>query len=60
MKNHLQNRNGTYYFRRVVPKDIRPIIRTGAGKPRSEWVWSLNEKDPARAKRLPYWLWRAV
>jgi hypothetical protein len=51
MKNHLQNRNGTYYFRRVVPEDIRHLFPTASGKPRSEWTWSLRVKDSEQAKR---------
>lgn len=52
MTNHLQNRNGTYYFRRVVPEDIRHLILTNTGKPRTEWAWSLKIKDREKAKRL--------
>ncbi len=52
MSNHLQNRNGTYYFRRVVPDDVRGHFRTANGKPRTEWTWSLRVKDRETAKRL--------
>ena len=52
MSNHLQNRNGTYYFRRVVPDDLRGHFRTANGKPRTEWTWSLRVKDHEAAKRL--------
>lgn len=49
--NNLQNRNGTYYFRRIVPKDIRHLFPTASGKPRTEWTWSLDVKDRELAKR---------
>lgn len=52
MNNYLQNRNGTYYFRRAVPLDIRSIFVTVTGEPRSEWAWSLGVKDREKAKRL--------
>ena len=51
MTNHLQNRSGTYYFRRVVPGDIQHLILTRTGKPRTEWAWSLGVKNREEAKR---------
>ncbi len=42
----LSKRAGVYYFRRVVPVDVRGVI----GK--SEFMFSLGTKDPAEAKRL--------
>ena len=52
MKNNLQNRNGTYYFRRVVPVDIRHLLPTPSGKPRTEWVWSLGKDYKAAHRRV--------
>ena len=42
---HLQKRNSVYYFRRVVPDDLRGFIG------RDEWVYSLRTKDREEAKR---------
>ncbi len=42
----------TYYFRRVVPAELRPFIPTRSGKPRTEWKVSLGTKDRSEAKRL--------
>ena len=52
MRNGLQTRGRTYYFRRSVPKNIRHLFPTDNGKPRTEWVWSLGVKDHEAAKRL--------
>lgn len=52
MKNYLQRRNGTYYFRKAVPKDVRHLFPTKTGKPATEWVWSLETTDYDSAKRL--------
>lgn len=39
-------RNGIYYFRRLIPERLRPIIG------QREWFFSLKETDPEEAKRL--------
>lgn len=52
MCTYLDQVGSTYYFRRVVPVELRPFIRTATGKPRSEWKISLGTKDRAEAKRL--------
>lgn len=52
MCTYLDQVGSTYYFRRVVPDDLRPYIRTRTGKPRSEWKISLRTKDRTQAKRL--------
>ncbi|MFK4794781.1 DUF6538 domain-containing protein [Sphingobium sp. ZW T5_29] len=52
MCTYLDQVGSTYYFRRVVPVELRPFIRTASGKPRSEWKISLGTKDRAEAKRL--------
>lgn len=51
VRNYLQNRSGTYYFRRSVPPSLRHLFLTDNGKPRSEWVWSLRVKQDEEAKR---------
>ena len=48
----------TYYFRRGVPPRLRPYFLTEAGKPRTEFMISLEEKDLPRAKDK--WLAQAV
>ncbi|HKR17044.1 MAG TPA: site-specific integrase [Rhizorhapis sp.] len=52
MCTYLEQVGSTYYFRRMVPAELRAVIRTKTGKPRSEWKFSLNTKDRAEAKRL--------
>ncbi|MFC5345289.1 DUF6538 domain-containing protein [Brevundimonas staleyi] len=42
---YLSKRNGTYYFRRVIPDHLQPVI----GK--QQFMWSLRTKDFAEAKR---------
>ena len=56
MCTYLQLHQGTYYFRRSVPDDIRHLFPTASGKPRTEWRWSLRVKDREAGKRLlpPY------
>lgn len=41
----------TYYFRRVVPAELRPYLLTATGKPRAEFKLSLGTKDREAAKR---------
>lgn len=43
---YLTKRNSTYYFRRIVPPELRPIL----GK--REFMFSLNTKEKDEAKRL--------
>ncbi|WP_049813647.1 DUF6538 domain-containing protein [Sphingomonas sp. UNC305MFCol5.2] len=43
----LAKRNSTYYFRRVVPAELRPFFGG-----RREWMVSLGTKDRDTAKRL--------
>lgn len=43
----LAKRNSTYYFRRVVPAELRPFFGG-----RREWMISLGTKDRDTAKRL--------
>lgn len=52
MCTYLDQVGSTYYFRRVVPVELRPLIRTRSGQPRSEWKLSLRTKDRDEAKRL--------
>lgn len=48
---HLKtSRHGIYYFRMTVPVPLRPVL----GK--SELLYSLHTRDPAKAKRLAYTL----
>lgn len=47
MCTYLARRNSTYYFRRVIPAELRPAL---GGK--SEFMLSLRTKDRAEAKRL--------
>lgn len=42
---YLTKRNATYYFRRVIPEELRPIL----GK--QEFTFSLGTKDKEEAKR---------
>ena len=51
MCTYLKPYNGTYYFRRIVPEELRPLFPTTTGKPRSEWRVSLRTKDKELAKR---------
>jgi integrase len=46
MCNYVQSRNGTFYFRRVVPAELRPFFD---GK--KEWTYSLKTKDKRVAER---------
>lgn len=46
MCTHLSKRGATYYFRRVVPEELRPFLDG-----RREWMISLRTKDRADAKR---------
>jgi integrase len=46
MCNYVQNRNGTYYFRRIVPAELRPLFGG-----RREWTYSLRTKDKREAER---------
>ncbi|WP_371265815.1 DUF6538 domain-containing protein [Nitrosospira briensis] len=43
---HVFNRNGTYYFRRRVPKDLLSLY------PSSQMIFSLKTKDRREAERL--------
>jgi hypothetical protein len=43
---YLTKRHSTYYFRRIVPPELRPIL----GK--REFMFSLNTKEKDEAKRL--------
>ena len=46
----LRDRHGTYYFRRVIPAELRPLMPAPwTGK--VNWKASLQTKDPATAKR---------
>jgi integrase len=47
---HLTQVGSTYYFRRVVPDELRPYFLTRTGNPRSEFMVSLRTKDRATAK----------
>ncbi|MBZ6377696.1 hypothetical protein B5C34_03600 [Pacificimonas flava] len=51
MCTYLQRHNGVYRFRRSVPSELRPFIRTQSGSARREWVISLGTKDREEAKR---------
>lgn len=51
MCTYLKPYNGTYYFRRSVPEELRPLFPTSSGKPRTEWRLSLRTKDREEAKR---------
>ena len=51
MCTYLKPYSGTYYFRRIVPEELRPLFPTTSGKPRSEWRVSLHTKDKELAKR---------
>lgn len=48
----------TYYFRRSVPPRLRPYFLTANGKPRTEFMVSLEVKNLAEAKDL--WLVEAI
>ncbi|MCL6729953.1 site-specific integrase [Sphingomonas hankyongi] len=52
MCTYLDQVGSTYYFRRVVPSELRPYLLTKTGKPRTEFKISLGTKDRADAKRL--------
>ena len=45
----------TYYFRRAVPDELRPYFLAERGKPRTEFMISLDENDLGPAKDK----WRA-
>ena len=51
MCEHLEQVGSTYYFRRIVPRDLVGYFTTQTGKPRSEWKYSLRTKDRDEAKR---------
>jgi hypothetical protein len=42
---YLDDERPVLAFRRAVPKDLRPFIKTRTGRPRSEWRYSLGTKD---------------
>jgi integrase len=46
MCTHLSKRGSTYYFRRVIPENVRPWFDG-----RAEWVYSLRTKDRDEGKR---------
>jgi hypothetical protein len=52
MCTYLDQVRSTYYFRRVVPHELRPYLLTATGKPRAEFKVSLRTKDRSEAKRL--------
>lgn len=52
MCTYLKPYSGTYYFRRIVPEEIRHLFPTSTGKPRTEWRVSLRTKNREEAKRL--------
>lgn len=54
MKSHLVRRVGTYYYRQVVPKDVRKYFLTETGKHRTEFMVSLrtNERSVALKQHL--------
>ena len=52
MCTHLDKTGSTYYFRRLVPKDLVGCFTTATGNPRTEWKRSLGTKDREEAKRL--------
>lgn len=52
MCTYLDQVGSTYYFRRVVPAELRPYLLTATGKPRAEFKLSLGTKDREAAKRL--------
>lgn len=45
LSTYLERRGAKYYFRRVVPLELRPYFRTATGKPRAEFMFSLNTSD---------------
>lgn len=44
---YLTRRNGVYYFRRVIPEDLRAGYSN-----KKELVWSLRTRDAKRAREL--------
>jgi integrase len=46
MCTHLSKRGSTYYFRRVIPENVRPWFDG-----RAEWIYSLRTKDREQGKR---------
>ncbi|WP_431355793.1 DUF6538 domain-containing protein [Caulobacter segnis] len=42
MATHLTKVGATYYFRRVVPDELRPYFPTKSGKPRVELIFPRN------------------
>jgi hypothetical protein len=55
MCTYLDQVGSTYYFRRVVPLELRAFIRTSSGAARAEWKISLRTKDrDAAKKRIPH------
>ncbi|WP_428833416.1 MULTISPECIES: DUF6538 domain-containing protein [Methylobacterium] len=50
MTYRVQDRHGTYYFRRIVPKALRPFMPAPwTGK--SAWTKSLGTKEQGKAKQ---------
>jgi integrase len=47
----IRDKNGTYYFRRSIPIDLRPFI-AGRFRAKANWKLSLKTKDIKQAKRL--------
>lgn len=52
MCSYLDMVGSTYYFRRAVPQGLIGHFLTATGKPRTDWKYSLREKDRESAKRL--------
>lgn len=52
MCTYLAQVGSTYYFRRAVPFDLQPFIRTETGAFRTDWKFSLRTKDRETAKQL--------
>lgn len=52
MCTYLDQVGSIYYFRRAVPGELRSVILTSSGAPRTEWKLSLRTKDRETAKRL--------
>lgn len=52
MCTYLDKVGSTYYFRRIVPEELRPYLLTSSGKPRAEFKLSLGTKDREDAKAL--------
>ncbi len=52
MCTYLAKRGSTYYFRRPIPKELRPIFH-----PKTEWMISLRtkERETAKSRIPPHW-----